>query len=225
LLGVARQAGGGELKRAYYALAKRFHPDRFRREVDEAQRARVEAAFAQIAQAYETLSDDKARAAYDDKRPAAAHTRPAAHEEGRADASTPPVSEPAAAPAPDRQASAEKNFQQGLAALKQENYRTALLCLAESVRLAPKQARYHAHYARALARDPRTRRQAEAELRTALTLDAANAGYHVMLAELYNSVGMPRRADAELRRALALDPDNAAARRLLEEIKAVTSDR
>lgn len=63
-LGVARDTTGDEIKRAYYALAKRFHPDRFRREADDGLHSRIEGAFARIAQAYETLKDDKSRAAY-----------------------------------------------------------------------------------------------------------------------------------------------------------------
>lgn len=213
-LGVARTVAPGEIKRAYYALAKRFHPDRFRRAVDDAGRKRIEAAFAQIAQAYETLGDDKARAAYDLKLPAmsaaAAKRKPA------------PVVVPP--PAPDaspavKQASAEENFQHGLAALKHDNQRMAVAYLAEAVRLAPQQARYHAYYGRALAHDPRTRRQAETALQTALTLDPANATHHVMLAELYQLLGHTRRAEGQLIRALGHDPRHAAARQLLDQIK------
>src|SRR5207248_827095 len=57
-LGVERAANEREIKRAYYALAKRFHPDRFQRAADAVERTRIEAAFAQIAQAYETLTDE-----------------------------------------------------------------------------------------------------------------------------------------------------------------------
>jgi tetratricopeptide (TPR) repeat protein len=225
LLGIARRAEAGEIKRAYYALAKRFHPDRFRRDVDETQRGRVEAAFAKIAQAYEILSDEKTRAAYDAKLPPESLKRPPARV-----APQPSAAPSASTPAPPAEAaethdaaarkeSAEENFQQGLAALKQANYHAATLRLAAAVYLAPRQARYHAYYGSALAHEPRTRHQAEAELQAAIRLDAVNATYHVMLAELYQLLGQTRRAETELKLALTLDPRNDAARQLLAKQK------
>ncbi|HEX7955360.1 MAG TPA: J domain-containing protein, partial [Pyrinomonadaceae bacterium] len=65
VLGVARSVSTEELKRVYYSHARRLHPDRFRRDADEEQRQRIDAAFAKIAQAYETLKDAALRAAYD----------------------------------------------------------------------------------------------------------------------------------------------------------------
>ena len=67
ILGVVRSASQADIKRAYHGLAKRYHPDRFRREADEALLSRIESAFAQIAQAYEALKDSSARASYDAK--------------------------------------------------------------------------------------------------------------------------------------------------------------
>jgi DnaJ-domain-containing protein 1 len=65
VLGVARSATADDIKRAYYSLARRLHPDRFRRDADEETRQRTDAAFARIAQAYDTLRDRSLRAAYD----------------------------------------------------------------------------------------------------------------------------------------------------------------
>jgi hypothetical protein len=65
VLGVARSAPAAEVKRAYYAHARRLHPDRFRRDADEDLRQRIDTAFARIAQAYDTLKDAGLRAAYD----------------------------------------------------------------------------------------------------------------------------------------------------------------
>ncbi|MET0623814.1 MAG: DUF4388 domain-containing protein [Pyrinomonadaceae bacterium] len=65
VLGVARSAAPEEVKRVYYTHARRLHPDRFRRDADEEQRQRIDAAFAKVTQAYEVLKDASLRAAYD----------------------------------------------------------------------------------------------------------------------------------------------------------------
>ena len=209
-LGVTRAADARTIKRAYYALAKRFHPDRFRRNIDDAMRTRAEAAFAQIAQAYETLSDEKTRAAYDAKLTPETSHRPARAATPKAQFDPEPTG---------REVDPEESFQHGLAAYKQANYHTALIYFADAARRAPRQARYRAYHGHTLAQDPRLRRQGEAELRAAIALDADNATYHVMLAELYQMLGLQRRAEGELTRALGLDPQHMGARQLLRKLK------
>jgi curved DNA-binding protein CbpA len=225
VLGVPRAATASEIKRAYYGLARRFHPDRFRQSVGDSERAEIETAFALVTKAYETLSDESARAAYESRLPAAAEQTAAAPP--RAAAARPTAPQRAAEDAPKRQADptetagyrAEESFQQGLGALERNDADGARLFFGEAVRLAPQQARYHAFYGRALMRDAATRRQAESELQTAARLDPGNASYRVALAELYNTLRLPRRAEGELTRALSIDPDNAAARRMLSQMK------
>jgi molecular chaperone DnaJ len=67
VLGVERQAGVAELRRAYRLLALRFHPDRAGVQSTEV--------FQRIAEAYRVLSDATARAAYDQRLHAAESTR------------------------------------------------------------------------------------------------------------------------------------------------------
>jgi curved DNA-binding protein CbpA len=223
VLGVARTAGAADIKRAYHSLAKRLHPDRFRRDADGEMIQRLDASFARITQAYEVLKDTKLRAAYDLKLPARADAgfapKVAQTDEGiraernRTTAETAAPAEGAATPS-----RAEERFQQGLAALQRGEEGRARQLLGEAALLAPREARYRAYYGRALARDRAARRQAEAELQAALALDEQNPSYRVMLAELYLEIGLRRRAESELRRALTLNPNHAAARRLLERL-------
>ncbi len=227
-LGVRRSANTGDIKRAYYALAKRFHPDRFRRDADTAQLARIESAFAQIAQAYDTLKSNQSRAPYDLKllkqEEAERTTRATAvaeqaeinFKEGArsagSKASTPANMTPTAQ-------QAEEAFRHGLSALQQGNRASAIAALGEAARLAPTEPRYRAHFGHAMISEQRLRRSAEAELKAAITLDANNASYRVMLAELYSDLGLIRRAQTELDRALSIDPQNDAARRLSGKLK------
>ncbi|HJM91459.1 MAG: molecular chaperone DnaJ [Alphaproteobacteria bacterium] len=59
LLGVDRQASEGDLKKAYRKLAMKYHPDRNQGD------AEAEAKFKEISQAYDILSDEEKRDAYD----------------------------------------------------------------------------------------------------------------------------------------------------------------
>ncbi len=60
VLGVAKDADGSQVKRAYRKLALKYHPDNYKGEKDEA-----ETKFKELAEAYEVLSDPKKRQQYD----------------------------------------------------------------------------------------------------------------------------------------------------------------
>jgi curved DNA-binding protein CbpA len=241
VLGVARSATGSDLKRAYYALARRLHPDRLRRAADPETQQRIDAAFAKISRAYDVLKDAGQRASYDLKleklrasQPAADSTRASAPSAEAPRKDEPPprkdvppsAARPADSPAQTganaeaaKSDGAEQKFRQGLAAYARNDFAAARLLLGEAARLAPKHAAYRANYGRALARERATMRQAESELLAAISLDALDASFHIMLAELYVNVGLRRKAAAQLERALALEPSNAAARSMLEELR------
>ncbi len=224
VLDIGRAADMAEIKRAYHSLARRFHPDKFHKSVSLKVRGDLESAFARFAQAYETLADASLRSAYDAK--IGVGEPPQRISQGPSAASSRHVEKPREVPAEKKPAAevtgespersrAETRFQQGLAALEQENSLLAIRCLAEAAQSSPGEARYRAYYGSALTTQPQARRLAETELQTAITLDPANATYRVMLARLYRELGFARRAQTELERALALEPNNEAARLLL----------
>lgn len=229
VLGVTRSSTPADIKRVYYSLARRLHPDRLRRIADADTQQRIDAAFAKIAHAYDVLKDSKLRASYDLK----IEKRRAATKEGEATRTDSPTNADTArteAQSADAQAGgahaeqskkeeAEQKFRQGLAAYDRKDFAAARLLFGEAARLDPTQARHRAHLGRALARDKATRRQAEAELLAAVSLDALNASFRVMLAELYRDVGLRRKAESQLERALALEPANAEARALFAELR------
>jgi curved DNA-binding protein CbpA len=65
LLGVAATADIKDVKRSYFALAKLYHPDRYFRKNVGALRPKVEAIFAAMTTAHDTLTDPSRRASYD----------------------------------------------------------------------------------------------------------------------------------------------------------------
>ena len=210
VLDVPRDATPDEIKDAYHTLARQYHPDRFH-QGDANLRNRVESAFARIAQAYEILGDATQRAAYERKRTA----KPGGGTEKKAEVKK---DKPATASIKG-ESRAEVSFQKGMDALARNQIDQAVQLLAEAANLEPREARYRAHYGRALMNQPNRRRIAESELQAAVALEPANPTYRVMLAELYQRVGLRRRAEGEAARALASDPGNQAARALLSSLK------
>ncbi|MBN2558455.1 MAG: J domain-containing protein, partial [Clostridia bacterium] len=59
ILGVSRDAGAEEIKKAYRKLAKEYHPDINKEKPD------AEHKFKEISEAYEVLSDPEKRSRYD----------------------------------------------------------------------------------------------------------------------------------------------------------------
>jgi molecular chaperone DnaJ len=59
VLGVSKDAGAGEIKKSYRKLAMKFHPDQ---NPDDPE---AEDRFKELGEAYEVLSDDDKKAAYD----------------------------------------------------------------------------------------------------------------------------------------------------------------
>jgi len=194
VLDVARMASADEIKSAYHALARKYHPDRFHKR-DKELRSRLGAAFAQIAEAYETLNDQTLRAAYD-KRPN--------KDPGKITSA---------------KVRGELAFQKGQAAMQAGRRTEAMRFFSEAAMHEPGKAKYHAEYGHALIGEPNSRRLAESELQAAIKLEPGNAQYRVILAELYQQNGLWRRAVGELERALTIEPGNANARALLAKLK------
>ena len=216
VLDVEWNAGINEIKESYYGLARRYHPDRFHLKSGTRLHEQISSAFARITQAYETLVDATARAAYDIT---AERSRKFAE-------SAPKSAQPVAGddllefdPTESGSGQAEKHFREGFAALQQGQINVAINQLAAASRLDPQEPRFRAYYGRALAGNEKSRRLAESEIQTAVKLEPASVLYRTMLAELYFDLRFHRRAQAELDRALELNPNDANALRLLRKLK------
>jgi len=218
VIGLAPEADANEIKLAYYALARRYHPDRFHIQSGTPQHARISSAFARVTQAYETLTDPGARATYD-----AALERSRQFSGGRKSKAAGSAASAGGFESPDSTDSefpeAGECFREGMNALQAGQLKFAVTQLAAAARLSPRDARYRAHYGRALAAGEQTRRLAESELQAAVKLEPSNPMYRTMLAELYFDLHFHRRAQTELQRVLALDPNDAKARSLLRKIE------
>jgi len=207
VLGVEAHADAKALKRAYFSLARMFHPDRFHAEGGEVFQ-RIQNAFTELAQANETLKNAETRELYDyrmRKELADREKRRASGDSGQ-DAV--------------KRHQATENFDRGFDLLMNDEWEDAAQFFAKAVHLDPQGAKYHAYYGKALSEDPQQRYKAEAEMQAAIKLDSENATFRLLLAEFFIQFNLKKRAEGELNRLLAIFPSNSEARDLLQSLKA-----
>lgn len=219
VLELPRTANPTEIKESYYAMARRYHPDRFHLKSGTSLHSAISSAFARVTQSYETLIEANARSAYD-------QTLQRSDELARIQKANEPTAQKTAADfdadtdSPDSDVGrADYHFREGFGALQQGRISAAIKHLSNAARLRPDEAKYRAHYGRALAADDNTRRLAENELQTAVKLEPGDITFRIMLAELYFQLNFHRRSRTELDRALAIDPRNGAANSLLRKLE------
>jgi curved DNA-binding protein CbpA len=221
VLSVGTDIPAQDVKNVYYELARRYHPDRFRKAAP-ALVPRLESAFARITQAYDTLQDDGLRASYNSKlvhRKKAEQLADSAPKAATAAPQADPVAEGVAQPVISVAERAESQFKEGFAALELGERKVAIGLFASAASAMPNEPRYRAFYGHMLAANESTRRAAEGHLQAAVKLEPGNAEYRVMLAELYRDLGLKLRAKGEAERAVAADPNNRKARDLLRALK------
>jgi curved DNA-binding protein CbpA len=178
ILGVSRQANAAEVRQAYARLARERHPDRF---PDPEQKARAQDFFKDLTAAFNTLSSEKARRAYE------------------AELDRPKPMSPAEA--------ASDAHQRGLPLL-QTDPAQAIELLRVAVYHAPDQARYRAALARALSRSPQGAREAVQEAERAVQLAPSEGALHALLAELYLAQGLKLRAQRAAEVGLRVAPSH-----------------
>ncbi len=206
-LGVGRETATPEIDRAYEALARSFHADRYRLAPEDDRRMAQEI-FDSLAEAHRVLRDPALRRAYTNK--LGRESDEASSEPTRA-ASAEPVAAPSrAAPSPPSGA-AHALYEVGLEHLRARRHHEAVEVLRQAARLVPNEADYRAALGWALFRqapaDARAARAAIAELRRATQIDERHRSAAQHLAEIYAQTGQPEAAIAELERLLALDPE------------------
>jgi tetratricopeptide (TPR) repeat protein len=197
VLGLDHNARRDQIREAYYALARRYHPDRFRAGALSDLLSRFEEFFIHVTEAYNTLFDPERRAEYDQQQAAA------------------PVESDARGS--DTAYLARQNFLRGKALAGHRKFVEAVTFLENAIQLDPGQAEYHLELGLVLSRNPRRREDAERHLLQAIDLAPTLVAGYVALGQMYLRAGHAGRASRMAREALRWEPGNAAASALLAE--------
>ena len=205
-LDIDPKADAAEIKRTYFAFAKKFHPDKYRSYDPDTQR-RVQNAFTELSQAHETLKEEKSRELYDFR------VRKQLANRNERERST------AVGNASFQVDQAAESFEQGFNLLMDEEIEAALPFLARAAAYAPKNPKYHAYYGKALGYNESKRHKAESEMQQAIKLEPNNPLFRILLAQFFIDYGLLKRAEGELSRLLAIFPSNREARDLLATIR------
>lgn len=207
ILEVSAGASDLDIKKGYYAMARKYHPDRHHLPHLREVQALLEELFAKVTVAYQELSDPSSRRRYDGARQQKARIE----KEATPDSAT-PAEQPHTVPP---EVVAERHYQQGLQHFERMQYYDAIQCLRESVRMLPGEARFHKLLARALSKNPKWLKEAEQHFMIALRADEFDVECLLGLAENYEAANLTTRAARMYERVLAYDPDHALAREKL----------
>ena len=223
VLGVEPGCSDADVKRAYAALVKRYHPDAQRDPRLEDMHDYLEAIFIRVGEAWEVLGDARSRAQYEARsgvvrRPREAKPSPPAASAGMprepaAPAATAPAAPPAAAPVPDYVPPEEILFRARLL-ISQARYWDAIQVLESTVpQMEPRRNQHKGRIllAKAYAKNPNWVRRAEEYLHAVVREDPSNVEAHYELGRLYKQVGQAARAQAAFRRVVELKPEHREA--------------
>jgi hypothetical protein len=205
LLGITITANDQEVKKAYYAMAKKYHPDRHHSPHLRDVHGLLEELFGKITDAYQMLSSPLERNRYDAKIRAEGPAAVAA-------VGGSPASEQANEAA--RKRAADERYREGKRHFDEMHFFDAIQCLREAVRLYPTK-NGHKLLGQALMKNPKWLREAEEQYRLALKLDQFDAECYVGLGDIYEAEGMGTRAQKMYEQAATYDPENETVQKKL----------
>ncbi len=206
VLKVERDADVPAIKKAYFRLAKAYHPDRHFDSAMADMKDRLDTLFDRIHKAYDTLSDDVKRAEYNLM---LSRQQPAAPSPAAASPASPQSGEFVEQHAEEYQENykekaerAAVQFNNGMRDFQVGNYWAAVDSFTWAVRLDPIKAPYFFYLGLCLSNIPRRKHEAEEHLQKAIELDATKVEHHIELSNLYLKSGIKAKSLAVLNAAL-----------------------
>jgi curved DNA-binding protein CbpA len=224
VLGVEPGCTDADVRRAYVALAKKYHPDANRDARLQDMHDIMEAVFIRIGEAWEVLGEARSRASYEARSGIVRRTTPgggdgkaqsASGEAGGSAAPSPQASGSARPAPPERDyVPPEEILFKAKLMLSQARYWDAIQTLEGALPYMEPRANQHRGrllLARAYSKNPNWLRRAEEILQALVKEDPTNAEAHFELGTVYKSGGFSARAQAMFRRALELRPNHKEA--------------
>ncbi len=196
ILNVKENAAEAEIKKAYFRLAKEYHPDRHLNLKEESVdiKNKLEALFARITEAYNILIDDEKKREYDTSL-AARFIKHKEKEETREDNIN----------------KAKAQFIIGKKNMDKGNFWGAADALRWAIRLDPNNAKYLSHFGKALSHMPRRLHEAEESCKKAIKMEPTNTDHYINLAMIYKKAGLEAKAKVMFEEALKWDAENETA--------------
>jgi curved DNA-binding protein CbpA len=200
LLGVETDASIEEIRDAYYYLARRYHPDRFRTGTLKDLFDRMESFFTLVTEAYNTLFDADLRQRYDEELDELAAGKKKDE------------------PEVDAKYLAKQNFARAKLLIEKKRLQDAVKFMENAVELDESEPSYHRELGELLTLNPRRRDDAEKHLRKAVELDPASADTYFALGQLYRKTGRDDDAASMFREVLRWEPGHVAAQEQLADL-------
>ncbi len=204
VLGVTVTSTIQDIKKAYFRLAKSYHPDRHFDPTMADMKSKLESLFDRIHKAYTVLSDQVRRSEYD----LTATKKAAQHRQKAADGFVEKRAEGYQENYKENVARAADQFDNGLREFKTGNYWGAEEKFAWATRLDPIKAPYFYYHGICLANIPRRKHEAEESLQKAIELDPTKVEYPIELSNLYLKSNLKIKAIVVLNNALNHHPNS-----------------
>jgi tetratricopeptide (TPR) repeat protein len=196
ILDIPKTATEEEVKKAYFQMARRFHPDRFDRKIAAEFKTQIDSVFDGITNAYRVLSNKDSRRIYDAKSGQVSTQEDIQETYKKADI----------------------KFRQGKTLHAQGRFDEAIAYLEEAVRVCRDKGDYFLLLAMCESKLTAYVRKAEQDFLTAIQLEPWNPEGYVGLGLLYKAEGLQTKAIKQLEKALEVEPEHASAREALEEL-------
>ncbi|MFN3740699.1 MAG: DUF4388 domain-containing protein [Thermodesulfovibrionales bacterium] len=187
ILGIGRDASSDELKRTYYRLVKKFHPDRYFKIGHDDLKNKLSSIFTRINVAYAVLRDKLKKQEYDS---------------GLSRTS-------------EQADTALQRFKEGIEHYQRKAYTDAMTAFGQAVYLNPVKPKYHFYYGLTL-RESGKYKEAERAFLKAIELAPDNPDYVTELGYLYLRLDMKLRAKKTFERALSIAPAHKRAKEGLQ---------